>query len=490
MTRKFVGILLACMALKAQSDSWTNLYSKLPDGSGYGSEVAIDSRGDVVVGGGHTIVKYSSGGVLKWVALQDAEIDSVAVDASNKVFAIGVQDSASSTDIMTIQYSSAGVPVWTNTYDGPEHGYDLPLAVVVDGQGDLIVAGISGNANESDDAVAIKYSNAGTPLWTNRFSGPLNLHDQLWSVAVDGSDNVVVAGIADLSLDYQGTTADFLTIKYSSSGVPLWTRRYNGPSSSRDGAMAVAVDTGGNIFVSGFSHPDTALLNPDIATIKYSGDGDEVWSRHYDGGSDQAVGLRLDGAGNVFVIGTSTSIDWTSLSSEYVTLAYSNAGTILWTNRYAGPGTFNEVHALTVDLSGNVFVTGFTQAELTGPRSFATIKYLNSGKVAWTNYFDAAGRDGSPAAIALDPRGNVVVTGGVGDFPVINIVTIKYEAQAAAPILMLQRADKDLVLNWSGEGFFLQSAPSVIGPFTNILGAVSPFTYSYSEPQQFFRLKQ
>ena len=46
-------------------------------------------------------------------------------------------------------------------------------------------------------------------------------------MAVDASGNVVVTG-------YSGDGPDYVTIKYSSAGVPLWTNRYNGPGNGND----------------------------------------------------------------------------------------------------------------------------------------------------------------------------------------------------------------------------------------------------------------
>jgi hypothetical protein len=46
-----------------------------------------------------------------------------------------------------------------------------------------------------------------------------------------------------------------------------------------------------------------------------------------------------------------------------------------------------------------------------------------------------------------------------------------------------------LALNWTNAGFNLQTAPAVTGPFTNILGATSPYTNAFTGGQQFFRLR-
>ena len=62
------------------------------------------------------------------------------------------------------------------------------------------------------------------PLWTNRYNGPGNGSDTATAVAVDGSNNVIVTGFGFVS----GVVRDYVTIKYSSAGAPIWTNRYNG----------------------------------------------------------------------------------------------------------------------------------------------------------------------------------------------------------------------------------------------------------------------
>ena len=46
-------------------------------------------------------------------------------------------------DYATIKYSSAGMPLWTNRYNGPGNGDDEANAVAVDGNNDVIVTGYS-----------------------------------------------------------------------------------------------------------------------------------------------------------------------------------------------------------------------------------------------------------------------------------------------------------------------------------------------------------
>ena len=101
------------------------------------------------------------------------------------------------------------------------------------------------------------------PLWTNLYNGPGNSDDSANAVALDSSNNVIVTGGSTGS----GSDYDYLTIKYSSAGVPLWTNRYNGPGNDSDAATAVAVDRSGNVIVTGYSTGSGG--DYDFATVKY-----------------------------------------------------------------------------------------------------------------------------------------------------------------------------------------------------------------------------
>jgi hypothetical protein len=86
---------------------------------------------------------------------------------------------------------------------------DYANKVVTDAAGNVIVAGPTGNqTGGGSDMLIIKYSGAGVPLWTNRYNGPGNGDDwpQTKSSLAIGSDGAVyVAGTSD---------GDFTTVKY------------------------------------------------------------------------------------------------------------------------------------------------------------------------------------------------------------------------------------------------------------------------------------
>ena len=93
------------------------------------------------------------------------------------------------------------------------------------------------------------YAQGGIPLWTNSYHGPTNSYVAGGYVAVDGSGNVFVTG-SSIGI---GSGIDYATIKYSSAGVQLWTNRYSALGKFDDLPVAIAVDSSGNVLVTGYT---------------------------------------------------------------------------------------------------------------------------------------------------------------------------------------------------------------------------------------------
>src|SRR5688572_10089227 len=121
--------------------------------------------------------------------------------------------------------------------------------MALDTNGNVFVTGVAGGTGSLADYATIKYSNAGVPLWTNFYNGPGNGDDRAIAIAIDANANVFVTGYQTGS----GSGFDYATIKYSGAGVPLWTNRYGGLANGTDVANAIALDTIGNVFVTGYS---------------------------------------------------------------------------------------------------------------------------------------------------------------------------------------------------------------------------------------------
>jgi hypothetical protein len=61
-------------------------------------------------------------------------------------------------------------------------------------------------------------------------------------------------------------------------------------------------------------------------------------------------------------------------------------------------------------------------------------------------------------------------------------------AYLIAPVLSIAPSGGGVVLTWGDSSYGLQAAPSVIGTYTNVTGATSPYATPASGPRRFFRL--
>ena len=85
---------------------------------------------------------------------------------------------------------------------------------------------------------------------------------------------------------------------YIKHGLPAITPPWN----AEDEAKAIAVDTQGNVYVTGQSWGLGG--NFDYATIRYNSASQEEWAARYDGAdnrNDQANAMAIDSSGNVYV---------------------------------------------------------------------------------------------------------------------------------------------------------------------------------------------
>ena len=244
--------------------------------------------------------------------------------------------------------------------------------------------------------------------WVARYNGTGNGNDGATSIAVDDLGNVYVTG----NSSGNGTGTDCVTIKYNSAGVQQWVRRYNGPGNGSDGALSIGVDGLGNVYVAGNSSGYLA--------IKYNSDGDTVWVRRYNGPANlgaSALSAAIDEMGNVHLTGYSvTSNNW---STRFLTIKYNSAGVLQWINTAAGfPSSLCKARSITLDYSGNVYVTGQTGIDtsfVTNWSDWLTVKYNPGGGEQWRVYQDGPltyqNSEDIAYSVGVDNSGNVYVSG-------------------------------------------------------------------------------
>jgi hypothetical protein len=154
------------------------------------------------------------------------------------------------------------------------------------------------------------------------------------------------------------------------------------------------------------------------------------WIAKYNGGTNEAdkgYAITVDASGNIYVTGTRGG---TGAGAAYQTIKYSSPGALLWERYYDGPrwDGSDEARAIAVDAQGNVYVTGSGPDSVGIGDDFATVKYNSAGTEQWVRrYNSGAGQTDVPFAIAVDASGNVYVAGIT--LSSTGITVIKYDSQ-------------------------------------------------------------
>ena len=328
---------------------------------------------------------------------------------------------------------------WIGRYNGDEVDsyFDIVHDIAVDDSGNVYVTGGSFKKigdDHSYDFATVKYSSNGDEVWAARYDGPAKKSDDGYAIAVDKWGNVYVTGSSRGS----GMSFDYMTIKYGpDSNEPVWLARYDGPANSLDSAYAIVIDDSGNIYVTGESGGGSTVA--DIVTIKYAPDSNvPVWVARYDGPAhsfDVGEAITVDDSGNVYVTGSSGGV---GMVAEIVTIKYDSGGNEVWpaVSRYNGPGDgWDSGSGVAVDDLGNVYVTGLSSGSGTD-YDIVTIKYGPNGNELWVaRYTGPAGTDFGGEHIAVDESGNIYVSGtSEGSGTDDDYVTIKYGPDSNEPL--------------------------------------------------------
>jgi Secretion system C-terminal sorting domain/Beta-propeller repeat len=323
----------------------------------------------------YVTIKYNTAGIQQWVVHYDSPSNNddgavaLTVDEFGNVYVTGHSSVfATSWDYATIKYNASGQQQWVARYNGIGSTSDFATGIAIDASGNVYVTGSSDEMtfNVYPAYATVKYNSTGVEQWVSRYS-------ELWSyataIAVDNSGNTYVTG-RSYAL---GTYYDYATIKYNTMGVQEWVSRYNGPGTSDDYAYSLAIDASGNVYVTGEAFFEVGA-GSDYTTIKYNNSGAEQWVARYNGsGNSVDVGnaIALDAGGNVYVTGESRG---SGGDDDFATIKYNQSGIEQWFVRFNGPdNSFDLASDLAVDVSNNVYVTG--RSADVGWSVYTTIKY-------------------------------------------------------------------------------------------------------------------
>jgi len=265
-------------------------------------------------------------------------------------------------------------------------------------------------------------------------------------IAVDSSGNIYITGYFYETVDFGGgnvTSAgsdDIFVLKLNSSGTFQWVNTYGGTSA--DVGEGIAVDSSGNIYITGYFYETvdfgggnvTSAGSADIFVLKLNSSGAYEWVSTFGGTSiDVGEDITVDSSGNSYITGYFEGIvdfgagNVTSASSANIfVLKLNSSGTFQWVNTY-GSSAFDAGHDITVDSSGNSYITGYFEGKVdfgagkvtsAGSADIFVLKLNSSGTFQRVNIFGGTSTDVG-VGIAVDSSGNSYITGsflGTVDF--------------------------------------------------------------------------
>ncbi len=259
-------------------------------------------------------------------------------------------------------------------------------------------------------------------LWNKSYNGPANLDDAGKIVRTDNSGNIYVCGWSEAGVNNQ----DILTIKYNSTGTALWTARFNGAGSENDRPEEMAVDNNGNIYICGGSYG--GLNNSyDGVLLKYNSAGSLQWSRTYNGSGaiDEFLAMTLDNSGNIYVTGRTSN---TNHNYDCITIKYNSSGVVQWQQAFSpSGGNDDEAYSIAVDQTGRAIIGGISN------NNAVTIRYTSTGVQDWAAFYDGPGAQQDLIKKILLTNDNSIISAGtsIGSGTDNDFLLIKYNSNGA-----------------------------------------------------------
>lgn len=264
---------------------------------------------------------------------------------------------------------------------------------------------------------------------------------EAWASAVDSQGNLIITGYTDTTVN--DSDDDIYTVKLSSADhTVLWAARYPNPLGN-DWGKAVEVDGNDDVIVTGFLHNG---VNDDIIVIKYNGangstatDFPFIFNSSVNG-NDMPRSLALDSQNNIYVAGWSETGGNTAKDGILFRLNHNGPnpdGTPIWQVNLNGTASGDDsFDSISAGVEG-LALAGATKVDHSGRVDFdyLAMKVSYDGLILWQKTYDHGSGDDIADYAGMDFAGNVIVTGKVlSSNGHTDMRTIKYPAISGQPL--------------------------------------------------------
>lgn len=356
------------------------------------------------------------------------------------------------------------------------------------------VATLTANAGGGIDFYITKFDTTGNFVWAKKIGG--SDFDQAYSIAVDVSGNIYLAGYFVYLVDFNpgagvynmGASTNFTAmgflLKLDTDGNFAWAKQFTGNNTSTIVATAVTLDASGNVFVGGYfkgpmavdSEPVvfTSLSNSnDIFFAKFSGAGVFQWAKQIGSSAAESItGMATDSSGGLYLSGNFNGVvdfDPSAVTQNLGTTGGNDAflvkmdaaGNYQWATKVGGLGedygrNVGVSPAGEVYLAGNFngtvnFANGMPANNITsngGTDNFIS-RYDSGGNYIWTRTFGSTSAE-YISSLAFDTSGNIFSTGYFNG-------TVDFDSSAATYNLTSNNTDA-FILKLNSSGSFVNAS--------------------------------
>ncbi len=451
-------------------------------------------------------------------------------------------------DAFILKFNSSGERIWATYYGGSD--IDYGYGICTDDSGNLYVTGatestdfptqtLEGAYNQTnmtgiyEDLFILKFNSSGERLWATFYGGDSwDGWDEGFGncISADNSGNFYITGMT-CSSDFPtqilpgayneenllGGSRDAFLLKFDSNCSRLWATYYGG--NSNDFAYSLCINSADEFFVLGRTgssnfpiqelegayNQSMSSTNPEVFISKFNSGGVILWATYYGGYADErAYGMCLDNSGNLYVTGITNSnpdlgigfptqilpgaynqITYGGGYYDAFILKFDSDCARIWATFYGG-GLRDEGFDICTDSSGDLYLTGTTQSNISFPTWILPeaynqaeygggtwdafiLKFNSNSTRIWATYYGGDGRDVGQS-ICTNSSDHLYVTGLTqsNDFPIQNL-TGAY--------------NKDTI-GGGNDAFILKFSPTLVGieDITNEIPAKYSLHQNYPNP--------
>ncbi len=207
-----------------------------------------------------------------------------------------------------------------------------------------------------------------------------------------------------------------------------WVQRFTSDSTRNEGVNDMFVDAQGNVYVTGSQRQTNANVDIQAVTVKYNSQGVQQWIQNYISPTNTGAfgrAIHVDAGGNVYVTGESNI--YSGGANKMLVIKYSPTGTQLWSYLFSYSSGYNGGYDIVTDLTGNVYVAGEYNVNVTFLNNISVVKFNPNGALIGQTFYHFDSEGGRK--IALDGAGKIIVGGycNINQPDSNRFIVLKYE---------------------------------------------------------------